>query len=158
MRLIDADELLEHAYRDRLDSRKLIADMINNAPTVKEIPVKVPLDLVIKAKEEIINELKTGSCYECTYGCRSTINCENEKCSFKKAVLMVVKALEQEKKIGHWIEHPEIETSAPEYLMFYECSECGNKQCFCIADTRRRNYCGVCGSRMVGSQESEVSE
>lgn len=36
MRLIDADELLEHAYRDRLDSRELIADMIRNAPTIEE--------------------------------------------------------------------------------------------------------------------------
>ena len=34
MRLIDADELLEHAYREKLDSRELIADMIENAPTV----------------------------------------------------------------------------------------------------------------------------
>ena len=34
MRLIDADELLEHAYRDRLDSRELIAKMIKNAPTI----------------------------------------------------------------------------------------------------------------------------
>ena len=34
MRLIDADELMEHVYRDKLDSRELIADMINNAPTV----------------------------------------------------------------------------------------------------------------------------
>ena len=33
-------------------------------------------------------------------------------------------------KTGHWIERPEIKTSAPEYLMFYECSECGDKQCF----------------------------
>lgn len=36
MRPIDADELIEHAYRDKLDSRELIADMINNAPTIKE--------------------------------------------------------------------------------------------------------------------------
>lgn len=35
MRLIDADELLEHTYRDKLDSRELIAKMIKNAPTVK---------------------------------------------------------------------------------------------------------------------------
>ena len=34
MRLIDADELIEHVYRDKLDSRELIADMIKNAPTV----------------------------------------------------------------------------------------------------------------------------
>ena len=35
MRLIDADELIEHAWRDKLDSRELIAQMIENAPTVK---------------------------------------------------------------------------------------------------------------------------
>jgi len=34
MRLIDANELLEHVGRDRLDSRELIADMIEKAPTV----------------------------------------------------------------------------------------------------------------------------
>lgn len=35
MRLIDADELMEHVGRDRLDSRELIMDMIENAPTVE---------------------------------------------------------------------------------------------------------------------------
>lgn len=34
MRLIDADELMEHVGRDRLDSRELIYQMIVNAPTV----------------------------------------------------------------------------------------------------------------------------
>ena len=34
MRLIDADELMEHACRDRLDSLELIMQMIDNAPTV----------------------------------------------------------------------------------------------------------------------------
>ena len=34
MRLIDADEILEHAYREKLDSRELIAEMIKSAPTV----------------------------------------------------------------------------------------------------------------------------
>lgn len=33
-RLIDADELLEHAWREKLDSRELIAKMIDDAPTV----------------------------------------------------------------------------------------------------------------------------
>lgn len=37
MRLIDADELMEHIYRDKLDSRELIAEMIKNTPTVIEI-------------------------------------------------------------------------------------------------------------------------
>lgn len=33
MRLIDADELLEHVWIDKLDSRELIAQMIKKAPT-----------------------------------------------------------------------------------------------------------------------------
>ena len=45
MRLIDADELMEHAWRDKLDSRELIAEMIDNAPTAKEIPVKIPINV-----------------------------------------------------------------------------------------------------------------
>ena len=35
MRLIDADALMEHVYRDRLDSRERIAQMIKNAPTIE---------------------------------------------------------------------------------------------------------------------------
>lgn len=45
MRIIDADELMEHVWRDKLDSRELIAKMIENAPTVKEIPTKIPLEV-----------------------------------------------------------------------------------------------------------------
>ena len=37
MRPIDADELMEHVYKDKLDSRELIANMIDNAPTVTSI-------------------------------------------------------------------------------------------------------------------------
>lgn len=33
MRLVDADELMGHVYRDKLDSREQIAEMIQNAPT-----------------------------------------------------------------------------------------------------------------------------
>jgi len=52
MRLIDADELIEHVWRDKLDSRELIAEMINNAPTVKEIPTKIPISIF----EELISK------------------------------------------------------------------------------------------------------
>ena len=61
-------------------------------------------------------------------------------------------------KTGHWIEHPEIETSTPEYLMFYECSECGDKQCFCKSDIHKKHFCNNCGVRMVKPQESEDKE
>ena len=58
-------------------------------------------------------------------------------------------------RTGHWIEHPEIETSAPEYIMFYECSECGDKQCFCKSNIHRKHFCNNCGAKMVDPQESE---
>ena len=45
MRLIDADELKEHVWRDRLDSRELIAEMIDNAPTVKVISTNIPISI-----------------------------------------------------------------------------------------------------------------
>lgn len=47
MRLADKDELIEHAYRDRLDSRELIAKMIENAPTVKAISVE-SIEMLLK--------------------------------------------------------------------------------------------------------------
>ena len=36
MRLIDADELMEHVGRDRLDSRELIMQMVLDAPTASD--------------------------------------------------------------------------------------------------------------------------
>ncbi len=39
-RLISADDLVERAYRLRLDSRELIAQMIESAPTVDAEPVR----------------------------------------------------------------------------------------------------------------------
>ena len=39
-RYINADELLEHAMRDRLDSRDLIAHMIDTAPSIDIVRCK----------------------------------------------------------------------------------------------------------------------
>lgn len=36
MRLIDADELIEHVWRDRVDSRERIANLVESMPTVRE--------------------------------------------------------------------------------------------------------------------------
>ena len=41
MRLIDADELMEHVYRDKLDTRELIAEMVSNAPTFETDDLKL---------------------------------------------------------------------------------------------------------------------
>lgn len=40
MRLIDADDLIERAYRLRLDDRERVAQMIESAPTVDAEPVR----------------------------------------------------------------------------------------------------------------------
>lgn len=57
MRLIDADELMEHAWRDKLDSRELIAQMIENAPTVKGISTKeineISLDVIMEEQANV---------------------------------------------------------------------------------------------------------
>ena len=69
-----------------------------------------------------------------------------------ETAINIVKSLPPVKpqlKTGYWIEHPEIKTSAPEYLMFYECSECGYKQCFCKPDIHEKHFCINCGARMV---------
>lgn len=59
---------------------------------------------------------------------------------------------------GQWIDHPEIETSTPKYLMFYECSECGDRQCFCKSDIHKKRFCSNCGCRMVEPQERSGEE
>jgi len=74
MRLIDADELIEHAWRDKLDSRELIAEMIETAPTIKEIPTKIPINVF----EQLISlESKTGHWYKAnSYNiCYTCSNC-----------------------------------------------------------------------------------
>ena len=37
MRLINANELTEHIYRDRLDSRERIANLVERMPTIKPL-------------------------------------------------------------------------------------------------------------------------
>lgn len=47
MKLINADELIEHVWRDRVDSRERIANLIESMPAIKEtIPAA---DVISKA-------------------------------------------------------------------------------------------------------------
>ena len=66
MRLIDADELIEHAWRDKLDSRELIVQMIATAPTIKEITTKIPIHIFerLLEQEPFINKpcVSSGIC------------------------------------------------------------------------------------------------
>lgn len=66
MRLIDADELMEHVYRDKLDSRESIADMVKNAPTVtsvaeeewKRCELKARIEYLIRQNDSMKGEIK----------------------------------------------------------------------------------------------------
>ena len=58
MRIIDADELMEHACRDKLDSRELIMKMIENAPTVKDTPSLIKIRNKIQYEIELLGETK----------------------------------------------------------------------------------------------------
>lgn len=65
MRLIDADELMEHVYRDKLDSRELIAQMIENAQTIEPIyRVGKELALKVPAKVTGYSETEEGAAIE----------------------------------------------------------------------------------------------
>ena len=55
MRLIDADELMEHVYRDKLDTRELIAAMVSNAPTVETYDLKLKCE-ELKAHVEYLRK------------------------------------------------------------------------------------------------------
>lgn len=60
-------------------------------------------------------------------------------------------------KTGHWIEHSEIKTTIPKYLMFYECSECGDKHCFDKSVIHKKHFCNNCGARMESEVRNETS-
>lgn len=63
MRLIDADELMEHVYRDKLDSRELIAEMVKNAPTITDVDLmreemKAAIEHYRRANDRLKGEIK----------------------------------------------------------------------------------------------------
>lgn len=49
MRLIDADELIEHVWRDRVDSRERIADLVESMSTVKAVSTEDVIPYSIKS-------------------------------------------------------------------------------------------------------------
>ena len=60
---------------------------------------------------------------------------------------LAIKALEQEPKTGHWIEHEQ------NGISHIECSEC--LTWFLRCHLLRNSFCPNCGAKMVEPQESE---
>jgi len=115
---------------------------------------KEALDIAIKALEQepcedCISRLwLKEAIHNFYYGLKHTPTEEDIQ-----AYIDVAPSVTPQPKMGRWLEHPEIKTSTPEYLMFYECSECGDKQCFYKPDLHKKRFCNNCGARMAESEE-----
>ena len=60
-RLIDAEELIEVAHRARLDSRELIEQMIESAPTVEAVPV-AELPYTVWLTHDVVQVVRCKDC------------------------------------------------------------------------------------------------
>lgn len=60
-RLIDADALLEHVWRDRLDSRERIAELVKFMPTIKPERKKGQWEGTLLVKNS--GRVKCSECY-----------------------------------------------------------------------------------------------
>lgn len=165
MRLIDADELMEHAWRDKLDSRELIAKMIEQAPTVKEIPTKIPIDIFeklvsqepcdvpdINVGDMISRQAVLDAMYEL---CDTGETLKENPWRDNPHIDAVVEAIEQlpsvnpQQKPGQW--QQDLDGT-------YLCSECGSgfKEQPTLMGKPMFAWCPLCGAKMVEPQESEV--
>lgn len=86
-RAIDADELMEHVYRDRLDSRELIAKMIENAPTIFAEP-----------KPEFLKKF-----YETAYNQGFVDGCKIKKEEKKEKHILTEEEIKKEKEHHIWL-------------------------------------------------------
>ena len=105
-------------------------------------------------REEAINNNKNLRLY-------MRLSDKYQPCKFLEenyiALDMAIKALEQQPKTGHWIEHYG-EDGCGELYSHWVCSKCGRSVGFNLANIedvlRDYPYCH-CGARMVEPQESE---
>ena len=68
MRLIDADELMEHIGRDRLDSREAIMGMVENAPTIQPEQRWIPVTEIPPYGKDLMLKLHDRRCgCDCFY-------------------------------------------------------------------------------------------
>lgn len=159
MRLIDADELMEHVWRDKLDSRELIAKMINDAPTVKEIPTKIPLNIF----EQLISRQPCKDCIsrqsvldtiESWLSCDDYNGAERHIMRAMQSVLYDLPPVTPKEKTGRWIK---IQSGDGMFPMSIACSKCNNENSHLDFNEHaepigkvfiKSKYCPNCGARM----------
>lgn len=129
MRLIDADELTEAVWRERLDTRERIADLVARQPTVKT-DVQVDFD---KMRLIDADELKD------TLRAINLIFLDTERNTLADV---------QPVKHGRWEVHTQKDgTTIGQHSVTY-CSECGY-----VIFTKENSFCARCGARMDGDRE-----
>ena len=50
------------------------------------------------SNERAIEILKNDCCYECSWGCRNPIECNNKECDYRQSIIIAIESLEQDKE------------------------------------------------------------
>lgn len=130
-RLISADDLIERAYRLRLDSREQIAQMIESAPTVEAEPTY----------EQVMEY--------CHKRCLTLVTDE----LFDE---MQARWSNEPVRHGHWISKEEA-SERDEIWLWGSCSVCGHCDWDCT-ELEYFNYCPHCGAKMDGGKDVSKKE
>ena len=165
MRLIDADELTEAIWRERLDTRERIADLVARQPTVKtDVQAAFDKMRLIDADElkKGLKDLKAeGYNQKYVQGLQDAI--DNY---FSQIIDDAPTADVQPVKHGKWVEReitrmkwiPNDDDNVnpddvePERMTEQKCSYC-NRWTIKFTDHIELNYCPLCGAKMDGDSE-----
>ena len=143
MRLIDADELIEHVWRDKLDSRELIAEMVNNAPTVT--PQGTVTEFADRCRE--CGKMKRCDDAISRQAVLDLVNADWKYEGLEESINSLPPVTPQP-KMGQWLSCVE-EYGKP---VKWVCSSCRHTKSI---TKNKTEYCPVCGARM-GMTDKEI--
>lgn len=134
MRLIDADELIEHVWRDRVDSRERIANLVESMPTIKET---TPAVNVISRQAAIIEMMDN--------------NIDHAQGTDGREVVQILEDIPAADVVP--VVHGTWERIPYSFAGGYRCSCCGQKtmENFWL-------YCPNCGAKMDGERKENCNE
>lgn len=153
MRLIDADELTEAVWRERLDTRERIADLVARQPTVKT-DVQAAFDKMRLIDADALKDSLSAISLIFRDTERNTLADD----ILHKTVPAIIDAEPtadvQPVKHGRWIFQNRNDEDG-RYI--YHCSECDFEvkvfPCNFLPWVMHEKYCPGCGARMDGDRE-----
>ena len=51
------------------------------------------------SNEKAIELLKNDCCYECSWGCRNPIECNNKECDYRQAIITAIESLDENERL-----------------------------------------------------------